>query len=347
VSLDKLATRRQAVTAARTTVCTLDYDFVLAKFLNSIHSHFVFGVRYRNPNHMSQTGTLFNSASNQLFSPQCISCGEKSRQSQCMSPISSAISMPQCHRELSPSQSNTCFFNSLSFDVVLDSLDHFDSSYSPLLDADAKSHFSISLRSTPKLSHHAGLVDHLETDPMDLSTSFPIRNLVPDSISDSSSLFTKPFEQSNHLSFCFPTGIDVLPNLNDTELETLASSARENREADKLLHELQRIHEQQLSSKDTDEHVENASYFSKFVLSKARKMSDVTESLFDARQAKSGITPTADASTLLSDLDVNQVLSLGLPDDLCAPSNSCGRSRITKLQHEVLNTWFYSHLQWP
>jgi hypothetical protein len=306
---------------------------------------FGFWVRYRNPNLimlMFQTDTLFNSTANQPFSPQCISWSQKSRQSQCTSPISSAISM--LHRELSPSQSNTCFFNALSFDVVLDSLDPFDSSFSPLLDADAKSHFSISLRSTPKLSHHAGLVDHLETDPMDSSTSFPIRNLVPDS--DSSSLFPKPFEQSNHLSFCFPTGIDVLPNHNDTELEALVSSARD-READKLLHELQRIHEQQLSSKDTDENVENALYFSKLVLSKARKMSDVTESLFDAQQAKSGITLTADASTLLSDLDVNQILSLGLPDDLCAPSNSCGRSRITKLQHEVLNTWFYSHLQWP
>jgi hypothetical protein len=270
-----------------------------------------------------------------------------------MSPISSATSKP--HQELSPSQSNTssCFFKGLSFDVVLDSLDHFDSSFSPLLDADAKSHFSISLRSTPKLSHHAGPVvdhlSHLEIDPMDSSTSFSTvtRNLLSES--DSSSIFPKPFEQSNHLSFCFPTGIDVLPNHNDPELETLASSARD-READKLLHELQRIHEQQYSSKDTNENVKdafNALHFSKFVLSKPRKMSDVSESLFDTPQAKSGITLTSDASTFLSDQDVNRILSLGLPDDLCAPSNSCGRSRITKLQHEVLNTWFYSHLQWP
>lgn len=269
-----------------------------------------------------------------------------------MSPISSATSKP--HQELSPSQSNTssCFFNGLSCDVALDSLDHFDSSFSesPLLDADAKSHFCISLRSTPKLSHHAGPVvdhlSHLEIDPMDSSTSFPTvtRNLLSDS--GSSSIFPKPSEQSNHLSFCFPTGIDVLPNHNDPELETLLSSARD-READKLLHELQRIHEQQYSSKDIDDNVKNELCFSKFVLSKTRKMSDVSESLFDTPQAKSGITPTSDASTFLSDQDVNQILSLGLPDDLCAPSNSCGRSRITKLQHEVLNTWFYSHLQWP
>jgi hypothetical protein len=149
--------------------------------------------------------------------------------------------------------------------------------------------------------------------------------------------FSNPFHHSNELSYCFPSGMGVIESVPNSDTKVGA-----------LLQEREQNQEQQIlrSRMSTEKRVfTDASsielYFSKIVDGKKTKLSEVTEVLFELVRSESQIFggPTRPV------VDINAILPLS--DELCAPSSSSGRSRISKLQHDVLNCWFFAHTDWP
>lgn len=85
--------------------------------------------------------------------------------------------------------------------------------------------------------------------------------------------------------------------------------------------------------------------FSKVVTDKKTTLKDFSEILFHI--SPQNIEP-CNLPTLASGCQADLEQALSLSDDLYLPtSSSGGRSRISKLQHDILNNWFYSHLDHP
>jgi hypothetical protein len=149
---------------------------------------------------------------------------------------------------------------------------------------------------------------------------------------------TKPFDHHNHLSFSFAAGFDVIPNDSDVLEDDLFSES-----------EAEDSHPQQNQAGRCDADSGNiVLYFKKIVSGKKTKLASVTESIYDIRHTGAASNPSTISNSCLTfpELDLESSLDIAgcIPDSV--PSAS-GRSRISKLQHEVLNTWFYSHLDHP
>jgi hypothetical protein len=241
----------------------------------------------------------------------------------CMPPCSSSLFQNHLHSRSSPS--SVCFHQSHPFGQ--DRPNNFASHLSSL--PSAGENLPLTKCSIPPF--HPSLrnivfFDELESELVDSSLLQPNRNIF------SVSSFAKPFDHRSQLSYCVPFGIDVVPG--DLAIETLLSNGAD---ADSM----------PIEPKEGLDAFTDVSkilfHFKKKINGKIARLSDVTEVLFDDGLAESAIGKGDTLS--LPKLDVDQILPL--TEVLCAPLSCSGRSKISKLQHEVLNTWFYSHLNHP
>jgi hypothetical protein len=168
--------------------------------------------------------------------------------------------------------------------------------------------------------------DELESETVESSLFYPNHNFA------SSSLFERPREPRNPLSFCSPSGVQLMPYIPDAE-----SFVGIDYDSDDMLPE-----QDQSFAEDIVLH------FKKTVSRKRIKLAVFTETLFDIRcHEKSNVN----TGLLRPKEELEQLLAL-TEQHICdnfiptAPSAS-GRSRISKIQHEILNSWFYSHLDNP
>jgi hypothetical protein len=158
-------------------------------------------------------------------------------------------------------------------------------------------------------------------------------SLVP-STRNSVSRKAQLFDRHNPLSFNFAVGVDVIPHGSD--MEGLVFSESEEDE----------FNDQPIRDEE-DDSTNVVLFFKKVVSGKVRKLAGFTESLYDIRRpavnSNSSSISSCPANSLLDlepSLDVASFIPVSIP-------SSTGRSRISKFQHEVLNTWFYSHLEHP
>jgi hypothetical protein len=150
-----------------------------------------------------------------------------------------------------------------------------------------------------------------------------------------SSPFERPCDPRNQLSFCYPSGFQVMPHIPDSE-----SFVGVDDDSDDMLHE---------PSQEKSITEEFVLHFRKILSRKRPKLAVFTETLFDIRrqEAESNritglLRPKEELEEFLS-LTEQQVCD----DPISTEPSASGRSRISKLQHEVLNNWFYSHLDHP
>ena len=246
----------------------------------------------------------------------------------CISPCSSLLF--QNHLDARSSPSSVCFFDSRPLDQ--DSPNIFDS---PLSSLHPTADESLPLKGCSSTTFDQSLQNVQFFEELEFDSSLLHHKNDRNCHTFSGSSHSKPFDLRSQLSYCVPFGIDVVPG--DLAIETLLSNGAE--EVSSIPFE---SNQQQGPHVATDVN-KIVSHFRKTVDGKRARLSDFTEVLFDERLAESntGICPTFS----LPMLDVDQILPLS--EDLCAPLSCSGRSKISKLQHEVMNTWFYSHLNHP
>jgi hypothetical protein len=90
-------------------------------------------------------------------------------------------------------------------------------------------------------------------------------------------------------------------------------------------------------------------HFRKILSRKRPKLAVFTETLFDIRREEAESSRIT--GPLRSKEELEELLSLTeqqeCNDPISTAPSASGRSRISKLQHEILNNWFYSHLDNP
>lgn len=187
---------------------------------------------------------------------------------------------------------------------------------------------------TPNLSvfhdESAAFIDQDDAELHDPSPLLSTQNLVSRAPS------ARPFDSHNQLSFNFAAGFDVIPN--DPDFEEIIFS--DNEAEDPQQQPIQ-------AQESLDDSANVVLYFKKIITGKKPKLATVTESLFDIRQQ--GIKSNSSSMSTYPNPSIPD-LEPCLDISCCIPApepSSSGRSRISKLQHEVLNTWFYSHLDHP
>jgi hypothetical protein len=230
-------------------------------------------------------------------------------------------------------RSSPCSFEVLPFNFYVDSPDQCESSFLHLGAAGVgeSNQGRLSLCSPPELHHELQNVESL--DQLEAThVNDPLSLLEQSNHSFVSGLpFSNPFHHGNELSYCFLSGMGVIESVPISDTKVGAS-----------LHEqVQNQQEHILRSRMSTDASSIELYFSKIVDGKKTKLSEMTEVLFDLTHTESQIIggPTRPF------VDLNAILPL--PDELLAPSSSSGRSRISKLQHDVLNSWFFAHSDWP
>ena len=169
------------------------------------------------------------------------------------------------------------------------------------------------------------------------TSAFLNRDLAP------GTLTTKRFDHQSRLSFFSTSSFVVAPK--SLRLEPMFGNETD---ADSSQFQLNLKHTGQDSLAGVVLH------FNKITSGKKAQLSDFTEELFDIRSPEAQPT-TASFETpwplLLTNPDFDHMLTPTddghHPVNPATTQNFSGRSKISKLQHEVLNTWFYSHLESP
>lgn len=223
------------------------------------------------------------------------------------------------------------FFETLPFEY--DPIGHFAPSFASTCTSCSASTAICGCMPLTSLTH--GVIDEVRSDALKAAEDLEIHH-----VDRTSLLHTKRFDLQSRLSFWSPSSFDVM---SDTPLlEPLFCNDFEQSPHHQLIHTVTR-----------HDSLEGISlHFSKIISAESAKKAewvDCTEVLFDIRPHGAQTTTSSVASwASLTNLDSDH--SVSLTDDLCIPAasqNSSGRSKISKLQHDVLNTWFYSHLDSP
>jgi hypothetical protein len=181
---------------------------------------------------------------------------------------------------------------------------------------------------------NASLLDASRVSFLDKDDFEQIDSSFVPSTRNSASRNAQLFDRHNPLSFNLAVGVDVIPDGSDMEGLVFSES-----EADEF-------HDRPIRDEEEDS-TNVVLYFKKVVSRKVPKLAGFTESLYDIRRSainsNSSSISSCPANPLLDlepSLDVASFIPVSMP-------SSTGRSRISKFQHEVLNKWFYSHLEHP
>lgn len=248
----------------------------------------------------------------------------------CFSPFSSRLSPHHFHSV----RSNIPIFDGLSFcaDSPVHSKSSPSVSSSTTFNAVKETRESdITSRTLSNLLHDNPGIDfgdEHESETVEPSEFYANHNFV------SSSPFERPCDHRNQLSFCYPSGFQVMPRIPDSE------SFGVDDDSDDMLHEPSQ-------EKSVTEDV--VLHFRKILSRKRPKLAVFTETLFDIRRQEAESSRIA--GPLRSKEELEELLSLTEQQECNDPTSTApsasGRSRISKLQHEILNNWFYSHLDHP
>ena len=252
--------------------------------------------------------------------------------------------IPHSSRQ-SDSPSAIDFFGGLPFDD--DSLDRFAPSFATTCTSCSASRAiccCLPLSRTPQDSSRdirSDALNHteeLEIQHAGTTSAFSNRDLAP------GTLTSKRFDHQSRLSFFSTSSFVVAPK--SPRLEPMFGDETEVDSSSQF----------QLNLKHTgqDSLAGVVLHFNKITSGKKAQLSDFTEELFDIRSPEA--QPTAASfetpwPLLLTNPDFDDMLTPTddghHPVNPATTQNFSGRSKISKLQHEVLNTWFYSHLESP
>jgi hypothetical protein len=245
------------------------------------------------------------------------------------SPFSSRLSPHHFHSV----RSSIPVFDGLSFCV--DSPVHLksSSSFSTTFNVEEKRECDITSRTLSNLHHdNPDIIDFGDergSETVEPSVFYANHNFV------SSPPFERPYDPRNQLSFCYPSGFQVMPHIPDSE-----SFVGVNDDSDDMLHE---------PSPEKSISDDVVLHFRKILSRKRPKLAVFTETLFDIRHQEAESSRIT--GPLRSKEDLEELLSLAeqqvCDDPISTAPSASGRSRISKLQHEILNNWFYSHLDHP